>query len=96
MTNKDWYLENIAKSNRSYRQKISQEDVQVGLFAKLVFKITNTQADASAERMWVRVTGIKKDVFEGVLDNDPKYIRGIKDGDTITFQIENILEIEKF
>lgn len=96
MSNKDWSLENITNSNRSYRQNISRGDVKVGLFAKLVFKITNSEADASAERMWVRVTSVDKDTFEGVLDNDPEYIRDIKDGDTITFKIENILEIGKF
>ncbi len=61
---------------------------------KLVF-LCDVENDKgwSAERMWVQITKIGTDGFEGYLDNDPYYIPDIKAGDIVQFQSKHIIQM---
>lgn len=55
-----------------------------GDFAKLIFN--------DKERMWVRITSVKGNNFEGVLDN-VSFVVDLALGDKIKFQKKNIADI---
>lgn len=70
-------------------QKLSPDDHVKLIFA---FDCDDPKAPA-AERMWVKITSISRQKFEGLLDNDPAYIQDIKCGDPISFQARHIIQV---
>lgn len=69
----------------------SKEEIQqltIGDVVKLGFE----KKDDMTERMWVIITHISGDQFEGKLDNDPVII-DIKIGDKVEFKAKNIIGI---
>ncbi len=63
-------------------------DVKVGEFAKIRFEAENS---LTSESMWIKVTKVNGDELEGVLDNDPIFIKSVKCGDIVTFKKEDVL-----
>lgn len=63
--------------------------LQPGALVKLIF----TEAELTPERMWVRITNISSDDFEGVLDNDPLGLATIKYEDVVQFKAHHICAI---
>lgn len=49
--------------------------------------------NGESERMWVTITAIDSNNFEGVLNNIPYLLETISDGDKVLFKSENILGI---
>lgn len=69
--------------------------LRTGNLAKLIFAFdSDDPAAPAAERMWVRITGIEGDRFHGVLDNDPRHIRDLKDGDPVEFAACHIINTD--
>lgn len=64
-------------------------DFIVGKYAKLAFKDDNGMY---TEHMWIKVFQYDKgkELFSGVLDNDPVIVTHIICGDKITFSIDKI------
>jgi hypothetical protein len=61
---------------------------------KLIFRFDSDDPEApNAERMWVEITEISGQRFEGVLDNDPAYIKDLKCGDPVSFKEEHIIQV---
>jgi hypothetical protein len=61
---------------------------------KLIFRFDSDDPEApNAERMWVEITKVSDRTFEGVLDNDPAYIKDIKCGDPLTFKGKHIIQV---
>ena len=76
--------------------------LQPGHLVKLIFlPATADTHKASGERMWVVVTGRTKEGYQsvirydGVLDNDPVLIHGLKAGAVIHFKPQHIADIHK-
>ena len=46
--------------------------------------------------MWVKIIKATDDSYEGILDNDPKSVTTLHDGDKIEFNKTNVLEIGDF
>lgn len=63
-------------------------DVKVGEFAKIRFEAEN---GLTSESMWIKVTKVNGDELEGVLDNDPIFIKSVKYGDIVKFKKEGVL-----
>lgn len=61
---------------------------------KLIFRFDSDDPEApNAERMWVEILKISDRKFEGVLDNDPVYIKDLKCGDPVTFKAKHIIQV---
>lgn len=63
-------------------------DPKVGDSIKLKFSESGRN-----EYMWVNVTKCDGEKYEGVLDNDPIFIEGLKCGDNVKFGKDEILDI---
>lgn len=95
-----WYLENVIERNEEapYTFWIPSEEVlvalKVGDLVKLIFVPVEGYDDGfNGERMWVQIIKIDGRKFVGILDNEP-YRLPLKNGDEITFGIENICDTE--
>ena len=97
---KSWWLADAQKLADDYPytfHKPSSEAVQLlkpedGV--KLIFRFDSDDPEApNAERMWVEITKVSDRKFEGVLDNDPAYIKDIKCGDPLTFKRKHIIQV---
>lgn len=93
----EFYLEDVVEKNRQYprtfliptREKI--EILDIGNLVKLVFVMKEPQKDGCrAEKMWVKIVSKQNNIFTGILDNEPYYLKSIKNGDIITFTEKNI------
>ena len=73
-----------------------RESLDVGHFAKLVFKPTDPDASPLAERMWVKITSVGSKNYEGTLANKPKAgLKGILQwGDLVQFSPQHIIDLE--
>jgi len=67
-------------------------DLAVGLLAALVFRREASAAEVQGlyERLWVEVVGRDGDRYEGELENQPTFIRGLKNGAPVTFGPEHV------
>lgn len=62
---------------------------------KLIFAFeSDGPAAPGAERMWVRISRIEGELFYGVLDNEPRCIRDLKDGDPVKFEARHIINTD--
>ena len=61
---------------------------------KLIFEITDGSR-TQVERMWVKVTGMKEGLFEGLLNNDPFCTDELKSGEPVTFEARHIIQIKR-
>lgn len=63
--------------------------LQVGEHVKLCFQ----EEGKTSERMWVKLTKIDGDKFEGKLDNDPFNLESIECGDKVSFNSKHIISL---
>jgi hypothetical protein len=98
MQNQPWWLTDAAQSQREYPYtfyKPSKENISklvVGSQVKLIFEFDNPEAEGpSAERMWVTVTEIDGERFQGELDNEPMHLKALKLGDPVKFESRHII-----
>lgn len=73
--------------------KIDRDNVQPGMFVKLVFVTEKLGLSGPGERMWVQVTEKCTHGYTGRLDNDPVVIEDLAGGDMINFLPEHIVDI---
>ena len=66
----------------------------VGDIVKLIFEGIPISKEYGAERMWVIVTERKGNDFIGTLDNNPYDIPQLKSGESIRFNIKDIIDID--
>lgn len=91
-------LENCFESNRKYPSTFhipsenERAELVVGDFVKLIF-IPPTMV--GGERMWVKVTQINEDSYQGTLANDPALITSLKYEDIVHFEAQHIATILK-
>ena len=66
-----------------------------GQLAKVVFPVRGSYdgKHISGERIWVRITGHRGRKYTGVLDNEPKFIRGKHLGSSVSFRRAQIVEV---
>lgn len=97
-----WQLDDptgIAAANKYTFYKPSLDVISkvcVGEVVKLIFRGHGDDAsNVHVERMWVLVDAVLAGGgFEGRLDNEPKYIRGLKPGDPVCFEARHIIHTE--
>lgn len=72
-----------------------REGLEVGQLVKLLFSPEDTSSGLS-ERMWVQVTSVGKNSYEGILRNTP--VAGVRTllhwGDLISFEPQHVLDIQ--
>jgi hypothetical protein len=69
-------------------ERLARDDL-----VKLIFAFASDDPEApGAERMWVRITDREGDRFTGVLDNVPRYIRGLQLDDGVEFEGRHIAD----
>jgi len=97
---KSYYLENIpARHNENPRQFLKPTDAEIenlkpGDVVRLFFVFNFTTVDGClAERLWVEITDIEGENFEGDLTNTPVFIKDVQAGDPITFTKNNIATV---
>lgn len=95
-----WYLDDVREMNAAapYTFYIPSEEVlrqlKVGDLVKLIFTNEHPSSDGyGGERMWVKITDVQGNQFEGVLDNEPYYLP-IEVGTELSFGIEHICQTE--
>lgn len=98
---RSWRLDDaaiIAAENPYTFYKPSAEAIALlrpGNLVKLIFAFeSDDPAAPHAERMWVKITRIDGERFHGTLDNDPRYIRDLKDTDPIEFDARHIIQTD--
>ncbi len=69
-----------------------REHLKIGYFVKLIFRIT-IDSKSFNERMWVKVTEIKPEYYEGFLANDPYCTNEIKCGLRVQFHSGHVIQI---
>jgi uncharacterized protein YegJ (DUF2314 family) len=65
------------------------KNLRLGGYVKLCFE----ESGLNSERMWVKITGIKVDNFQGILHNQPYGLKTIKHGDLVLFNSKHILSL---
>lgn len=68
------------------------EKLAVGDQVKLIFESDDEHESYSGERMWVEIMDISENGYEGVLTNQPVYIRNLSLGQAIQFGTEHICD----
>lgn len=96
-----WRLDDaaiIAAENPFTFYKPSAEAIallRAGNLVKLIFAFDSNDPKAPrAERMWVRIERIAGDRYSGKLDNDPRYIKDVKLGDSVDFESRHIIQTD--
>lgn len=97
---RSWWLADAQKLADEYPYTFHKPSSKVvGLLksadeAKLIFRFDSDDPEApNAERMWVEITKTSGREFEGVLDNEPQYIKDLKCGDRVTFKEKHIIQV---
>ena len=97
---KTWQLEDVsdraidAKYTYYLPSNAALNLLSVGDAVKIVFSCdVENDKGWSAERMWVQITEISNNQYEGYLDNDPYYIPDIEAGDLVKFESKHIIQI---
>lgn len=66
-------------------------NLSIGDFIKVIFKTDHKKI--KCERMWIIITKIIPNGYEGILDNDPQFAK-VKCGDTIICEYKHIINFE--
>ena len=75
----------------------SQEErtsLQVGDVAKLVFLYRESDVICGGERMWVLITKVQDDGYEGTLDNKPFMADVLHFGEVVRFKPEHVIDCQ--
>ena len=98
----EWFLADVEKAAETDpdsffipSEKERQNQV-VGKLVQLHFMLSNpSEKEPRAERMWVTISKVlpSKNGYEGVLENQPRYIKGLNAGDIIKFRPRHIGQV---
>lgn len=61
----------------------------IGKFVKRAFTADKTKG-VELEHMWLRVTGVDMGVLVGVLNNDPQFVRDLRNGAIVQCHLHDI------
>jgi len=102
MVEKSWILENVVEKSITNKEtffipnEIERNNQKINDMVRLHFVLKNpSENEPRAERMWVKIfetieNKIKQ--YKGHLTNVPVYIKGLKIGDIIEFDADNIAQ----
>ena len=91
-----WHLSSGVERNRQYPEsfpipsEVEKRDIQPGDFVKVMFEM----CDGWGERMWVKVTDVKKKRLVGELSNQPIGIPRLDAGRQMKFERDAIIDID--
>lgn len=70
--------------------------IEEGDVVKLMFEVTGPTHDfpGSGERMWVTVTRVRGDTYEGTLSNQPAMFGHLRYGDRVKFSRKHIIDYD--
>lgn len=99
-----WQLGN-AEARESETFQIPSREARTSLapkmLAKLIFEFSPPKHGCSAERMWVEVlekckiaAPPSREVYVGILANEPIYISGLKMGTKVVFGPEHVIDVD--
>ena len=101
MASETWWLDDaqqIADENPYTFYKPSSEAIATlgpGNMVKLIFRFPALGRNTpTGERMWVEITKIGDDSYEGTLANQPYYMKGLKHGDKISFKQKHVISLD--
>lgn len=94
-------LQNAEDQARTYPDDFNIPDlkdrktVPDGHFAKVGFVTESNSGSKCVEYLWVRVIDRESDdgTYYGVLEDEPNFTNGVKIGDPIQFEAENVFKI---
>lgn len=98
----DWFLDDVEKAAQAHPDsffipsKKERQNQVVGKQVQLHFVLANpTEKEPRAERMWVTISKVLPfgQGYEGILDNQPQYIKDLNHGDKIKFQPRHIGQV---
>lgn len=93
---KSWHIVNAEEENKANPDTFKipnieeRQSLKPDTIVKLIFR---TDDESEGERMWVEITKSNNFGYDGVLDNDPVNIKGLKSGDKVTFGPQHIIDI---
>jgi len=67
--------------------------IAAGDLVALNFNRLSVDHQGREELLWVAVVSMAGDTIDGVLDNQPTWIRGLSDGDGVTFERAHIIRV---
>lgn len=94
-----WWLESTeARSIRfpdtfHIPSRDARDSLRVGDQVKLFFTFSKKKKGCVGERMWVEVTEVATNAYQGELRNTPTKIKDLKHGDKVAFLALNVAEI---
>ncbi|MDM8527114.1 DUF2185 domain-containing protein [Anaerolineales bacterium HSG24] len=101
MARETWWLDDaqqIANENPYTFYKPSPSAVAalgLGNMVKLIFRFPTLGGNTpTGERMWVEITKIGDNSYEGTLANQPYYMKGLEHGDKINFEPKHIIALD--
>lgn len=101
MENLSWWLTDAAQSQRRYPYTFYKPSeatlgrLRVGDQVKLIFEYDVPNPDGwTAERMWVTITQVDGDRFQGLLDNEPRHLAALRLGDPVAFEARHIIQTD--
>jgi hypothetical protein len=83
----------LAPRTFSIPRRQVREALSVGDFAKLMFVVEPPNAGIEVERMWVEIVEVTTSGYVGRLDNDPRYLQGLRCDDHLAFQAQHVAAI---
>lgn len=91
-----WHLSSGVKRNRQYPDtfQIPDEEDRLAVGPGLIVKLMFEMRDGWGERMWVKVTAVKRRHLVGTLENLPAGIPRLLPGDKIKFKRDHIIDID--
>ncbi|GAB3743779.1 DUF2185 domain-containing protein [Spirosoma lituiforme] len=95
-----WYLDDAVSALRESKytfykpSRFVLDRLTSGDMVKLRFAIKMPDADADAERMWVKIDQRLGNEFKGFLTNQPQFIDDLEIGATIKFNIDHVIGTE--
>jgi hypothetical protein len=98
----DWYLDDVEKAAHAHPEsffipsKKERQSLVIGKLVQLHFVLNNPEkSEPRAERMWVSISKVLPfwQGYEGELDDEPLYIKGLHSGEKIKFQPKHVGQI---
>ncbi|MDZ4830475.1 MAG: DUF2314 domain-containing protein [Phycisphaerae bacterium] len=93
-------LDNGEKTHQEFPDRFEmppqteRESLRPGDRAKLMFRIEFGD-EAVVERMWVRITEVRPELYVGVLYNDPHCTEEMRGGMRVEFHADHLIQIHR-
>ena len=93
-------LDNGAETHREFPNtfqippQVERESLRPDDLVKLIFRI-EFDDEVHVERMWVKVTEVRRESYVGVLDNDPYCTEEMRSGMLVEFHADHVIQIDR-